>query len=176
MRRLCSCTQCREQQYLHNGICLSGCPPGHTEHGTGNFNRRCVSLDANGANAGARTPAGTCVARRNNCHECTDDASACTKCRNAKYLDNTTGLCVDACNQGFDPVGTGSYNRRCEPVSGFGCTRLVASCHECTEDRSACAFCRDHQYLHDGTCRESCPQGTVPNGRRGRFHRECVAE
>jgi len=173
-----SCTQCREQQYLHNGQCLSGCPAGHTEHGNGNFNRRCISPPGTGgAGTGTDTPARTCVARRNNCHECTDDATACTKCRNAKYLDNAAGACVDACAEGFVPVGIGNYNRRCEPVSGsaIGCTRLVAGCHECTDDRSACSFCRDRLYLHEGTCRESCPPGTIANGRRGRFHRECVA-
>jgi len=73
---------CREQQYLHTGQCLPGCPAGHTEHGSGNFNRRCIPSDPvpdpDDPDDPAVAPPGAtdgCLPKTNGCHVCADDDS-----------------------------------------------------------------------------------------------------
>jgi len=96
-----ACTKCRDAAYLHDGICLAGCPAGHEEVGTGIYSRSCVQLAVG------------CIKGRDNCHTCSLDGLACVKCSNSRYL--LDGVCVDACPLGMRQGGKGVFGLFCIP-------------------------------------------------------------
>ena len=68
---------------------------------------------------GKAAPAG-CAAKKADCHKCSEDASACVRCYNGKYLHR--GQCVEHCPPPAAPVGSGKFNRRCVAPSIDGTT------------------------------------------------------
>lgn len=158
-----ACTICRDAQYLYDGACHAACPAGRAI-GRGNFRRRCEQQGV------AR-----CIAGADHCNECTEDGSACTKCRDSQYLRDD-GTCHANCPSGFVPVGNGNYRRRCVATT-TRCTRMQAGCKTCNVDGSACVRCRLNQSLHDGNCVPTCPDGfaTAPGiNPRSQFDRVCI--
>ena len=160
-----ACTQCRDQHYLHQGQCIATCPDGFTAVGNGRFNRVCRE----------ETP-DVCQARVNNCHACSSDGQRCVQCRNQAYLMD--GVCAATCVEGWTMQGHGNFNRVCiNSVSGTGdgprlCVNKRDGCHRCT-DSATCEFCREEQYLYEGTCHQSCPDGYTQQGS-GLYRRVCV--
>ena len=104
------CEQCRDQHYLHGGVCGASCPEGTRTFGRGSFSRRCIDV-----------PVGTatgCVPRSqdrsSHCNSC-DDTDRCAQCRDSTYLH--LGDCVAACPAGFVGTGNGRFNRGCAPAA-----------------------------------------------------------
>ena len=95
-----ACAMCKNGAFLHEGQCFKICPPGTKSAGNGLFNKRCD------------TAAPACVSKKNHCHTCNDDKSACTMCKNAKVL--SAGVCVDVCPPATQSAGKGNFGKRCE--------------------------------------------------------------
>jgi len=91
--------------------------------------------------------------------------------RGSRYLYG--GACQTVCPPNTIAAGTGRYGRECvTPLPGQTCVPRAQGCQSCTSDRTACVQCRDSRYLHQGSCVESCPEGTIENGL-GQFNRLC---
>eukprot|EP00056_Hartaetosiga_gracilis_P011825 m.182498 g.182498 ORF g.182498 m.182498 type:complete len:260 (-) comp13591_c0_seq7:771-1550(-) len=119
-----------------------------------------------------------------NCFSC-DIASGedpvCSLCSNSKYLYE--GSCNDDCDSFRDtfPRGSVTFGRTC--IDGEQC--LVSSgtctcnenCVECLESSSGslkyCEVCGNQQYLFDGECTGTCPNGFTESGTND-TGRECV--
>ena len=165
-----ACTQCREQHYLHQGQCIAACPAGFAGLGIGRFNRVCLAETHD-----------ACQARENDCHACSSDGQQCVKCRNQAYLAH--GVCAASCPEGWTMQGRGNFNRVCinsapgdggtgDDQVGDACVNKRDGCHRCT-DSTTCEFCREEQYLHEGTCHPGCPDGYAQQGT-GLYRRQCV--
>mmetsp|Transcript_18594 Transcript_18594/g.55112 ORF Transcript_18594/g.55112 Transcript_18594/m.55112 type:complete len:1651 (+) Transcript_18594:269-5221(+) len=152
-----SCSFCREEHYLLDGVCVATCPAGYVERGQGFYRRRC-EIDPF-----------ACIERRGGCHTCAN-SSACVLCRDQRYLHGT--VCVGQCPTGFVGVGSGNFNRRCIVDPGNACVNRANHCHECNNS-TACSFCRDAYYLLEGACVVSCPSEFTPQGL-GDYRRVCV--
>eukprot|EP00037_Helgoeca_nana_P030437 m.375995 g.375995 ORF g.375995 m.375995 type:complete len:414 (+) comp28189_c0_seq2:112-1353(+) len=94
-----ACGKCRDQQYLHNGTCIPACPPNTVPVGTGNYGRVCETIGL------------SCTPRAADCQDCNTQGTACTKCRNSRYLHND--VCIETCPAGTRARGIGTYNREC---------------------------------------------------------------
>jgi hypothetical protein len=105
---------CKNAHFLHGGVCQAACPAGTSSTGQGNFNKRCHAANGiSAATAAAAAAAATaCVPKANNCHQCTEDSSGCSMCKNAYFLHG--GVCQAACPPGISSVGAGNFNKRCE--------------------------------------------------------------
>ena len=156
-----SCLKCKNSKYLLNGECVSAeeCEIGGlSPAGSGSFSRTC---------------AGSCVAKKGDCHQCTNNGSACSFCRNNSYLH--AGACHKSCPDGLTGAGNGFYKRRCVNDNGnkdAACTRKGGNCHHCSSSGVECAVCYNKHYLHKGACVASCPDGYFPVGF-GNFKRTC---
>ena len=126
------------------------------------------------------------------CHVCTLGRDAetdelygleCMTCKNGQFL--LGGVCVDACPAGYESVGAGNFNKRCEPLttttapatttaattpvpicnpneSSCGCP---SNCSSCTIGAApVCLECDDFFFFLDGTCYSACPEGYEPSG------------
>jgi proprotein convertase subtilisin/kexin type 5 len=91
-------------------------------------------------------------------------------CYNSAYLHG--GVCIDTCPDGFASIGEGKFKRHCLEGDAPACIKKQDDCHECNEDASACNFCRNNAYLHDGACHASCPDGLAGVGN-GFYKRRC---
>jgi len=167
-----TCSFCRDAHFLHNGQCIASCPAGYSTSGRGLYRKECIRQPTRGTSATRPW----CVDRQEHCHRC-GSATACQICRNAQYL--YAGVCVPRCPPGLVEAGRGFYNRRCVPAGAA--TQGIATagvcidrrnhCHRCSNS-SACSFCRDAHFLHEGRCIEECPDGYRGRGR-GNFRKEC---
>eukprot|EP00041_Stephanoeca_diplocostata_P024288 m.611001 g.611001 ORF g.611001 m.611001 type:complete len:718 (+) comp22496_c0_seq1:260-2413(+) len=147
------CVQCRNEHFLLDGVCVAMCPPTtHLGLGNGFYNRRCIE--------------GTCRRGIGNCNECDASSMSCVECRDSAFLYN--GQCVPSCPSGTIAIGSGTTGRVCREPSPL----CSGSCHECATDGSACVKCGDEQYLHNGACLASCPEGLFEQGQ-GTFSRVC---
>ena len=158
------CTRCQNSHYLVEalGRCRHVCPSGMHGVGNGRFGRRCVPSTT--------VAASICRPRSSSCHQCSDDSTVCTLCRDSRYL-TIAGTCENACLAG-NPTGNGRYGRRCVGED-TACVAGRQHCHACSiSEASFCIQCRDRHYLHAGRCRPSCPGGFTPQGR-GNYNRVC---
>lgn len=111
------CTNCRDRTYLHDGTCHIECPAGTEGVGNGNFRRTCRAV---------HEPTDGCTPGAGHCHECNNDLSACTKCRDARYLHDN-GTCHDGCPSGTEPVGNGRFRRLCRALAPVPETTAVVT-------------------------------------------------
>lgn len=149
------CTMCRNGAYLYSGKCVGTCPRGTRSAGKGNFNKRCTMQSAG------------CVAKANDCYECSIDSSECTVCKNAAFLH--AGMCIDACPPGTKSVGKGNFHKRCKQQR---CVPKADNCHTCNAGNNACTVCKNAAFLHAGSCIAVCPPGTKSAGK-GLFNKRC---
>jgi hypothetical protein len=97
------CTTCTAGMNLLDGKCVAECPvPGYIAS-----NGVCVPNKTSCVTG----PACPCSS---NCYACdiTGPNATCTRCKNAKYLDN--GSCVNTCPANTKNIGTGNFSRVCK--------------------------------------------------------------
>ncbi|EDQ91315.1 uncharacterized protein MONBRDRAFT_23588 [Monosiga brevicollis MX1] len=188
-----ACHFCKNAAYLMpNGVCGDSCPTGSIPKGSGNFRRycevptvteeRCLNFVTDVTGTSCRCPG--------DCHTCAwinGQPGECEFCKNAAYLQ-PDGTCDSGCPRGTTPMGSGNFRRYCaEPVADEVCQNTITNvtgspcscsgdCHTCDWTNGAadtCHFCKNAAYLQpDGTCADSCPAGTIPQGS-GNFRRYC---
>eukprot|EP00049_Salpingoeca_infusionum_P002694 m.58954 g.58954 ORF g.58954 m.58954 type:complete len:1085 (+) comp11738_c0_seq1:374-3628(+) len=153
-----TCNICKNEQYLYNGRCVSRCPVGYIEDGSGSFGRLCVLVPTTSAPHDTTAYTGEVCAGTTtvnslescrcqaDCHTCQYPegvASHCMRCKNEQYLLN--GDCVDSCPANYDAMGTGSFGRYCQynPPTTTVATTTTLSGNVCTgrltQDAQACA-------------------------------------
>jgi len=62
-------------------------------------------------------------------------------------------------------------------LAGQTCECTIGHCQYCSTDSTgeSCKSCRDGFYNHEGTCLETCPDGTAPEQRTSLFGRDCLS-
>eukprot|EP00037_Helgoeca_nana_P015381 m.143609 g.143609 ORF g.143609 m.143609 type:complete len:1808 (+) comp22992_c0_seq3:230-5653(+) len=122
------CGQCRDERYLHNGMCISSCTAGYLPRGLGQFSRRCiadvtVTPCINGAVM--NNPGQSCVCS-NNCRMCLN--GTCLQCTDSMYLYRSSGQCIDRtmCDSTLGRAfGFGLRNRVCLENNEIGRRPIV---------------------------------------------------
>ena len=126
------CSVCKNKRSLFEGNCIAsdfckGSTIKGTVQGSGNFNRKCVVIDAsdnaseeegdqptvcNGKITEGSSPPQPCTCP-SNCHTC--QGNVCSKCKNKQALFGGQCIGTSACNEaGGEVKGTGNFNRQCK--------------------------------------------------------------
>lgn len=108
---------------------------------------------------------GQCASCSRSCSKC-DSTSACTQCKDHRYLSPISKTCEDDCPKGYSPVGTEATGRSCQV-----CSKNCVSCVSAGE----CRECGNRKYLvPEGWCEDGCPKGYYGKGD-GDTGRTCEA-
>ncbi|XP_056136283.1 extracellular matrix protein FRAS1 [Lampris incognitus] len=183
------CDICKEHKaVLHNGRCLSVCPPGHYPDGR------------------------VCAACHSSCATCVN-GWACQSCRGSRLLDAESGRCLEACPPGsyqHDRAHCRRCHQSCSKCHGPGraeceacldpaallkggmcvadcgagyysaervCHACDSACDSCFPDNPKCMSCPHGTALHHGKCITQCPDHHYRDnhGRCGVCHSSCAS-
>jgi hypothetical protein len=162
------CSMCKNNQYLFDGNCVTGCPDGYSTSGMGRFGRFCRLIVTRlpptlPPGVTTRPPFGnasfmdvcagdwTTQSHRScscpsQCYQCPIRSrqldNQCEVCKNSFLLHQ--GVCVPSCPAGFSAQGTGRFFRRCIPAVTRTCSQgvLDGSTEQCRCQTgcNACTF------------------------------------
>ncbi|KAL4494134.1 hypothetical protein ABPG72_016090 [Tetrahymena utriculariae] len=155
------CTQCVQGYYESNGICGLNCPGGLLKDSQ---TSKCVS---NCSQPGyyADSNSQSCLqCDLNQCAQCVDNSSKCTKCNQGYYFYQQTNQCYQNCpaQTYLDPISQQCLS--CTQPTCLLCDSAT-KCTQCsnylnTDDSQCYTSCPNGKYIYQNQCVSSCPQGS----------------
>ncbi|KAL4496784.1 hypothetical protein ABPG73_011750, partial [Tetrahymena malaccensis] len=155
------CTQCLQGYFELNGNCGLNCPSGMFKDSQTN---QCVNSCSQPGYYADATSQSCQQCDLNQCAQCVDNSSKCTKCNNQYYLYQQTNQCYQTC-----PAQTylDSLSQQCLQCSQPECLLCdsATKCTQCsnflnTDDNQCYSSCPSGKFIYQNKCVSSCPQGS----------------